>query len=768
MADPLGATASVLAIVSACTVCATKLYKIIRTLHDAPQEVLALSNEVNDIKAIVEAYKEAVETHSRIVDEECENILLRAGETLTKLRLLMTGLVVDAAEETYQVKRSRWLRKKSKLLKLCEELKAVRLSLHLLMDAGSTSSVFRIERAVLDLGSATAQAQNQNVAYFGQFATATASSHIALHESLATQSLSQAQQTKMLETILHRTSASSSGDKSTLLPALDHPSATAGQCSLTLQAQQPSQIAATSTYQATSLSTLSIQLRRQSHCGKGCNCICHSNARWRSPSLLDAYFGTLIVGYLGLPKFTPKCNRDECRGNAATYIEMTYCFPQWFLERAVYMLAAMNGFGGPVVGLTVRRRTEYTCANSIFQMAVVGNVEGVRALLTDKTANPNDVNTDYGETALWWAVKGGHPGVCKLLLDAGADPNIQNDRSMTITEQTAARILCEPPGSSFAKEFGALFPMDDFSETFEFSQVHKVVLGLLPLHLETMFANAMYRTDIDTGDVEGKTPLYWAARRGDVYAVEQLLLAGANVNAQDHGKDTPLGAAGRAASVRCIELLLVAGAKVDAKDCFGYTSLANICKWQTDPALARPLILAGADPNSLDKKGATVFARSARYNTSKIGSFLLDRGADIDRRDGEGNPPLFEAIMKGCHEFLELLLSRGASTTIKNNAGWGILHVLSIHGSLRSIELVTTAGLSGIDPGARDVKGKTALQHFEARVAPPPGFGDALMDFLESINVLPEHVDIGSVGVDTCVEVLETFHDALEMQPCCA
>jgi hypothetical protein len=69
------------------------------------------------------------------------------------------------------------------------------------------------------------------------------------------------------------------------------------------------------------------------------------------------------------------------------------------------MLAAMTDYGGPMMGLTIRRRTEYTRPNSIFQMAVVGNVEGVRALLDKRVASPNDVNTDYGETPLWVSIK---------------------------------------------------------------------------------------------------------------------------------------------------------------------------------------------------------------------------------------------------------------------------------------------------------------------------------------------------------------------------
>jgi ankyrin repeat protein len=65
-------------------------------------------------------------------------------------------------------------------------------------------------------------------------------------------------------------------------------------------------------------------------------------------------------------------------------------------------------------------------------MALVGNLEGIKKLLEKRQANPNDVNSTYGETAIWWAVKGGHPEVCHFLLQAGTDPGIPNDRNMCV------------------------------------------------------------------------------------------------------------------------------------------------------------------------------------------------------------------------------------------------------------------------------------------------------------------------------------------------
>lgn len=481
--------------------------------------------------------------------------------------------------------------------------------------------------------------------------------------------------------------------------------------------------------------TFVTQLQSQNQCCKPCNCRCHVRHHARSSTVLAAYLGQLCVAYAGLPLCVPACTEEDCRRRLATWVEFQYVFPPQVWEKAIYLFAAVTGFGGPVFCLTVRNRTEYTQSNSIFQMALVGNLEGIKKLLEKRQANPNDVNSTYGETALWWAVKGGRPEVARFLLNAGADPNIQNDRNMsvsisptisrpladsccrTIIEQTVGRLLCEPKGSRFILQFHDLFACVDYKETFNFTEMHQAALGMLPLSVEEVLGSPAFDQDIEARDKEGKTPLYWAARKGNEIAVRQLIHAGADVNAADVGKDTPLGAASRSCSSICVQMLLDAGAYVESKDCFGYTALANVGKWQTEASFAECLVHAGASPNSLDIHGATAFARSARYNHCEIGAYLMDHGADIDRPDYEGNPPIFEAAIADAGEFLVMLLSRGARQDVRNNAGSTLLHILATHSSPKTLNTLAVSELAKVDADARDRKGRTASELINKRVS---------------------------------------------------
>jgi hypothetical protein len=160
-------------------------------------------------------------------------------------------------------------------------------------------------------------------------------------------------------------------------------------------------LAATFAYQTATFSTVRLHVRRQSQCHGYCSCICHSHMRARTPSFLKKIIGTLLLGYSGMPLLKSRCSNNDCRSYKSRSLELTYCFPQWFLERAVYLVAASTYTGGPMIGLTVRRRTEYAKENSIFQMAIIGHIDGIRELLGRRLATPNDVDSVYGETALF-------------------------------------------------------------------------------------------------------------------------------------------------------------------------------------------------------------------------------------------------------------------------------------------------------------------------------------------------------------------------------
>lgn len=87
-------------------------------------------------------------------------------------------------------------------------------------------------------------------------------------------------------------------------------------------------------------------------------------------------------------------------------------------------------------------------------------------------------------------------------------------------------------------EWRELFPDTDFDELYEFSPLHKSVLGLSSCSLESIIhaePNCINQTDR-----YGKTALFWAVHLGDSEATRTLLSHGSDCNKADNIGKTPL------------------------------------------------------------------------------------------------------------------------------------------------------------------------------------------------------------------------------------
>ena len=97
---------------------------------------------------------------------------------------------------------------------------------------------------------------------------------------------------------------------------------------------------------------------------------------------------------------------------------------------------------------------------------------------------------------------------------------------------------------------------------------------------------------------DGSTPLHWAAYRDDLTKANQLIRAGANVNAANDLGATPLWAASLNGSVDMVRTLLDAGASPNAPLLSGETPLMAASR-AGKPLVVEQLLRRGANPNSV-------------------------------------------------------------------------------------------------------------------------------------------------------------------------
>lgn len=243
---------------------------------------------------------------------------------------------------------------------------------------------------------------------------------------------------------------------------------------------------------------------------------------------------------------------------------------------------------------------------------------------------------------------------------------------------------------------------------------------LVALALVCLSAAALGETASDLEE------LMRAAKNGDMEKLEELIAAGANVNATVYGS-RPLHFAvlpykepqQRTESVR---LLLEAGAEVDGLDSRGATPLMSAVYYRNREAIA-VLIDAGANVAYQDPHGNTPLSYaeelSQKYNDPRDASGLSKQYEEVARllreagAANDGLTPLMRAAASGNLEQVRALIAEDASAVRARGRG----HMTALHEASAAghLEIVKALIAAGADPNALSAKGPSIV---DVQIAP--------------------------------------------------
>eukprot|EP00747_Dinoflagellata_sp_TGD_P125399 gnl/TRDRNA2_/TRDRNA2_174158_c0_seq20.p1 gnl/TRDRNA2_/TRDRNA2_174158_c0~~gnl/TRDRNA2_/TRDRNA2_174158_c0_seq20.p1 ORF type:complete len:688 (-),score=85.09 gnl/TRDRNA2_/TRDRNA2_174158_c0_seq20:264-2279(-) len=141
-------------------------------------------------------------------------------------------------------------------------------------------------------------------------------------------------------------------------------------------------------------------------------------------------------------------------------------------------------------------------------------------------------------------------------------------------------------------------------------------------------------------DINGQTPLFYAASRSDSDCVELLLAARASVNMTDAQGQTPLFYAVQATTaVSSLRVLLASRAEVATRDISGQSPLF----YAQSAAAVELLLQHRADACDVDAAGRTALVKASQAGVEEVMHALIKAGGDIHATDSKGKTCLFYA-----------------------------------------------------------------------------------------------------------------------------
>ncbi|KAF4627149.1 hypothetical protein G7Y89_g11008 [Cudoniella acicularis] len=187
-------------------------------------------------------------------------------------------------------------------------------------------------------------------------------------------------------------------------------------------------------------------------------------------------------------------------------------------------------------------------------------------------------------------------------------------------------------------------------------------LGSLACHLSELLAHNSH--SLDLLDSSGRTPLSWAADKGNQSIVQMLIERGASLVARDseYG-NTPLHYVARSRNEKIVELLLQHGANID--DHHGGSTALSLAAAIGHNEVVAMLLASKSDPNLRDiHYGCSPLHLAAGYGQRDVVSLLVKSGADVNAVDQCNNrTPLHYAILGGHHSIVLFCLNAGPLST---------------------------------------------------------------------------------------------------------
>ena len=434
--------------------------------------------------------------------------------------------------------------------------------------------------------------------------------------------------------------------------------------------------------------------------------------------------------------------------------------------------------GGPVytaiVKLLIERGADVHADNdaAILRAAKYAAPETVRLLLSKGArVDASDKDSD-GDTVLMQAAGGASVATVEMLLSAGANINETNEKGRTALMKAVTldhrydpkerlpiiELLLKRGANINARDTSGMTPL-----------LHSVVqymseAGGVIAHVEVVQFLLDRGADVSASDEQGDTALVKAVKafRGSTDIVQSLLVKGVPINAQNKKGTTALMIAAANGTENVVTILLEKGADLNLKDSEDSTALdyavrdgqikiartlfsksassksdykseAELLGAVNNAALLSAVTRSNlADVKTLLAGGANIETRSRgndtplmlavqfSYGRDEVTNYLIEKGADLNAVDTNGNTALMLAINRNNGEAVKQLLAHKAAVDVLNKDRQSALHIAAAGVRAKFVAALLAAKSSvgassagadvrGVEVDGLDAKGRTPL-----------------------------------------------------------
>lgn len=344
-----------------------------------------------------------------------------------------------------------------------------------------------------------------------------------------------------------------------------------------------------------------------------------------------------------------------------------------------------------------------------------------------------DIKNTQGQTPLQYACMGGNLEIFKYCVSNGIDVNAKIDDGSSIMHWAA---------------YGGNIEIFKYLESKGIDANIKDKDGSPPLFWAASgkrqemvkYLIGEKKSDINQSDNKGNTPLSSAIQAGSLEISQYLLEKGANINQKLEDNKTLLMFAAQANNPDLIQLLIDKGCDVNAFDDFGSTALINacghgnfesvkaliknsaklnpgLCKRETCtnsghtplhaasfwyPEIVEYLLEKGADVNVKNLEGETPLHYAVGSDSTRIVAILCENGANVNLKNKQGVTPVVKAVQRQKSDALDIMLKYKADLSIADNDGKTALHYAAIAGNGKMAEYLVS---KGPDINAKDNNG---------------------------------------------------------------